>query len=41
MGWIEETIPAAFHGCDIHVVTPIHHSIGIIDPDTGHFRYTS
>src|SRR3990167_2984417 len=32
--WIETTLPAVYHGCAVHVTTPLHHNIGVVDPDT-------
>ena len=39
--WIEATLPALFYGCAVHVTTPLHHDVGVVDPDTRKFFYTS
>lgn len=39
--WIETTVPGIFHGAGIHIITPLHHDIGVIDPDTQRFKLTS
>lgn len=37
--WIEENLPPQFHGAMIHISTPIHHNVGIVDKTTGKFKY--
>ena len=39
--WIEEHLPAVFYGCPVHLLTPIHHNVGVVDPDTRKLRWTA
>ena len=38
--WIEEHLPPVFYGHKVHILTPIHHDVGVIDPETRKFTYT-
>jgi len=37
--WIADNLPPAFHGCELHILTPIHHNVAMIEPDTREFHY--
>lgn len=37
--YIVANLPSCFHGCNIDIITPLHHNTGHIDPDTREFVY--
>jgi hypothetical protein len=39
--WLAANLPASFHGCGVEIITPIHHDIAIVDPDTRECHYDS
>lgn len=37
--WIVDHLPQVFWGNTVHVLTPLHHDTGTVDPDTRRFVY--
>ena len=37
--FVEDNLPALFRGCEVHFLTPIHHNVGVVDPDTRTFEW--
>lgn len=39
--YVAENLPSAFYGCEVRIITPLHNDVGVVDPDTREFHYTS
>jgi len=37
--WIVTALPPVFHGCTVHFTTPLHHNIGVVDPDSREWEW--